>query len=259
MLGHIEKFRKKLASGEFCLGTGVTFSDPAVSEALSSSVDFLWIDLEHNPMSLESMQAHLMAARAGGSPALVRVPTAEVVWIKRVLDTGAEGIIFPQVRSAAEVQAAVDACRYPPLGTRGFGPRRPSNFGRNAGDEYLAEANRRVFTVAQIEAVEAVRDLDRILAVKSLDSVVIGPYDLSGSMGLLGKIEHPKVAEAVEAIIAKTRAAGLSVGMGMGLDEAYARRAAALGVNWVQCGSDFNYLVEGADRLFAAIRGQNSL
>jgi len=256
MISHIRKFRDKLAAGTLCLGTGITFSDPSVSEALSDSVDFLWIDLEHNPMSLESMQAHLIAARAGGAPALVRVPMAEVAWIKRVLDTGAEGVIFPQVKSAEEVQAAVSACRYPILGTRGFGPRRPSNYGRASGNEFLDHANREVFAVAQIETIEALRGLDGILAVETLDSIVIGPNDLCGSMGLPGKVDHPEVMDAIQRIIAKAKAAGIPVGMGMGDNVPFARKAVEMGVDWLQCGSDFSYLVAEAERLFAAVRAR---
>ena len=114
MICNIHKFRDKLAAGNFCLGAGITFQDPAVTEALCPSVDFLWIDLEHNPTSLESMTTHLMAARAGGTPAIVRIPSSDVAWIKRVLDSGAEGIILPQAKSASEIQAFVSACRYPP-------------------------------------------------------------------------------------------------------------------------------------------------
>ena len=254
MISHIHKFREKLAAGTLCLGTGVTFSDPAVSEALAASVDFLWIDLEHNPMSLESMQGHLIAARAGGAPAIVRVPTTDVAWIKRVLDTGAEGIIFPQVKSAAQVQAAVSACRYPVLGNRGYGPRRPSHYGRRSGDEFLEDCNRGIFTIAQIETVEALRELDQILAVKTLDSLVIGPYDLSGSMGMLGKVTHPEVLDALRQILGKAKKAGIPVGMGCGNDVPFARAAVEMGVTWLQCGSDFSYMVSEADRLFAAVR-----
>lgn len=256
MISHIQRLREKLFAGRLCLGTGITFSDPAVTEALCDSVDFVWIDLEHNPIGLESLQAHLIAARAGGAPALVRVPTAEVAWIKRVLDAGAEGIIFPQLRSADETQAAVAACRYPPRGHRGFGPRRPSNYGRRTGAEFLQESNRQIFVVAQIETVQAVQELDRILAIETLDSVVIGPYDLSGSMGRPGEVRHPEVIDAIREIVGKARKAGLPVGMGTGNDENYAREALNLGVQWLQCGSDYNYLVAEADRLLGAIRGE---
>src|SRR5262245_17135380 len=99
MWERIDGFRRKLEGGAFCLGPAVTLSDPVVTEALCDSVDFLWIDLEHAPTSLETLAAHLIAARAGGTPALVRVPSSDVAWIKRVLDVGAEAVIVPQIRS----------------------------------------------------------------------------------------------------------------------------------------------------------------
>src|SRR5579871_5572334 len=240
MISHIQKFRKKLDSGQLCLGAGMTFYDPSAAEALCDSVDFLWIDLEHNPTSLESLLSILIAARAGGAPALVRVPTSDVAWIKRVLDTGAEGLIVPQVRSAEEVQGIVSACRYPSAGTRGYGPRRPSNYGRNGGSEYHQHANQHLFVSAQIETVDAVRDLDAILAIPGLDSIVVGPYDLSGSMGMLGQLRHPQVMETVATVVKKARAAGKYVGIGMGNDVEYALEAAKWGVQWIQCGNDFS-------------------
>ena len=250
----IQTFREKLDKDQLCVGAGITFSDPAVSEALCDSVDFLWIDMEHSPISLVCMQSHLIAARAGRVPALVRIPRSDTAWIKRVLDTGGEGIIVPQVRSAAEVQQCVSACRYPPQGTRGFGPRRSSNYGRSAGPEYVEHANRGVFFVAQIETVEAVEELDEILAIPGLDSLVIGPYDLSGSMGMLGQVTHPKVLKTIEQIVTKTRQAGVYIGIGLGADEAHAIQAAEMGIQWIQCGGDFGYMVSFVDELFPTIR-----
>ncbi len=254
MLRNIHLFREKMDSGKFCLGAGITFSDPSVTEALCESVDFFWIDLEHNPTSLESMAAHLMAARAGGTPALVRIPSGDVAWIKRVLDSGADGIILPQAKSAEEIRAFVSACRYPPRGTRGFGPRRASNYGRSRGAEYLQHANEQLFVVAQIETVSALEDLDAIIEIEELDSLVVGPYDLSGSMGMLGEVHHPQVLNAIQRVVSKSRAAGLYVGMGMGADVEHALEAAALGVQWAQCGNDYEFMLRTVDQLYATIR-----
>ena len=253
-MNHIDRFRERLDSGRLCLGPAITLSDPAVTEALAPSVDFVWIDLEHNPTSLESLSAHLIAARAGGTPALVRVPSSDVAWIKRVLDTGAEAVIVPQIHSAEEVRKVVSACRYPPQGTRGFGPRRAADYGRRNAAEYVAEANARVFVAIQIETAEAFRELDAILAVPGFDSIVIGPYDLSGSMGMLGQVHHPTVVGAVGTIATKARAAGRYVGIGMAPDEEHALQAARQGVQWVQCGCDFGYMIQFADGLYGRIR-----
>jgi 2-keto-3-deoxy-L-rhamnonate aldolase RhmA len=189
----IARFRQRLAAGQLCIGASISLTDPHASAALGPSVDFLWIDLEHSLMSPEAMSAHLLAARAQQTPALVRVTGSSTPFIKPVLDAGAEGIIVPQVRSVAEVRQVVADCRYPPLGQRGFGPRVPSNYGREEGQSYIERANREIFVAVQIETAEALAALDEILAVPGLDSLVLGPWDLSGALGRLGDVEHPEV------------------------------------------------------------------
>ncbi len=247
-------FRERMNAGRLCLGPGITFADPAVTESLGPSVDFVWIDLEHNPTDLQTMMGHLVAARAVGTMAMVRVPSGEIGWIKRVLDSGAEGIILPQAQSYEDVAKFVSACRYPPLGTRGFGPRRPTNYARMPADEYLASANRDLFVVAQIESSGALQDLDRIVRLPGLDSLVIGPFDLSGSLGILGQLDHPKLTDAVRRIISVGREAGLYMGMGMGASEDFAIRAAKMGLHWMQVGNDFEYMNAFADRLYEGVR-----
>jgi 2-keto-3-deoxy-L-rhamnonate aldolase RhmA len=254
MFTAMQRFRQKLDAGRFCLGAGVSLTDPAVSEALADSVDFLWIDLEHSPIGVESLQAHLIAAKAGGVAALVRVPSSDVGWIKRVLDIGAPGIIIPQVRSTEEVRAVVAACRYPTVGQRGYGPRRPSNYGRDGGIEYQKRANEQLFVCVQIETAEALRDIDAIATLPGLDSVVIGPNDLSGALGLPGQVHDARVTEAIRGVVSKARKAGKYVGMGMGPHEDFALQAAQLGVQWLQCGGDFSYMLNCVDQLFARIR-----
>jgi 2-keto-3-deoxy-L-rhamnonate aldolase RhmA len=255
----IETFRNKLAAGHLCLGAGITLADAAVTEALGGSVDFFWIDLEHTTMTLESLQTHLIAARAVGVPALVRVPGVEAWFIKRVLDAGAQGLIAPQVRSCEEVRLVVDACRYPPKGHRGYGPRRASNYGRDEA-MYRETINQTLFVAAQIETIEALRELDQIVAVPGLDSLVIGPYDLSASMGLMGQVTHPHLLAAIQRIINAAHDHGLFVGMGGPADEEYAVRAAHMGVQWLQCGSDFGYMLQFIHdffpRLSARCQGQ---
>jgi 2-keto-3-deoxy-L-rhamnonate aldolase RhmA len=255
MICNIHKFRDKLRAGRVCLGPGISLSDPAVTEALSDSVDFLWLDLEHSPISLESLQSHLIAARAGGAPIVVRVPSGEEAWVKRVLDIGAEGIILPQAGSLAEVEQFVAACRYPPQGRRGFGPRRATNYGRQNLPDYLAAANREVFVAIQIETASALEAVDAIVRIPGIDSLVVGPADLAGALaGAPGQVEHPKVMDAIAMICARARAAGLWVGIGMGADTEYATRVAKLGVQWIQCGGDCGFLIHAADTLYQGIR-----
>jgi 2-dehydro-3-deoxyglucarate aldolase/4-hydroxy-2-oxoheptanedioate aldolase len=210
--------------------------------------------MEHNALTTESMLGHLIAARAAGCPAIVRIPNSDVGWMKRVLDAGAEGIIMPRAYSAKEVAQFVSACRYPPMGTRGFGPRRPMNYGRIDQQAYLKQANREVFVIAQVETVELVDDLDAVLALEGLDSLVIGPQDLSGSMGRLGETSHPDVIAAIRTIASKARAAGKFVGAGMSGNAAYGKLLIDCGVQWLQAGNDFEYMIRGCERTFGEIR-----
>jgi 2-keto-3-deoxy-L-rhamnonate aldolase RhmA len=251
---HINRMRDKLRAGELVLGTGITLSDPTVTEAIARDADFVWIDMEHNATTTEAMLGHLIAARAGGTASIVRIPDNDVGWIKRVLDSGAEGIILPRCYSAREAAGFVSACRYPPMGTRGFGPRRPMDYGRTGQQDYLRQANRDVFVVVQVETVEILAELDQVLELEGLDSLVLGPQDLSGSMGRLGETTHPEVVEAMKLVASRAKAAGKFIGAGLGASPEFARVLLDCGVQWLQAGNDFEYMIRGCQRTFDAIR-----
>jgi 2-keto-3-deoxy-L-rhamnonate aldolase RhmA len=250
------RFRQRLSAGEVCLGASITFSDALVSDALGDSVDFFWIDLEHGGMSPEVLQAHLLAARSRQVPALVRVPGSGTPFIKPVLDSGADGIIVPQVRSADEVQRVVDDCRYPPLGERGYGPRVPTNYGRDGGKAYIERANQAIFVAVQIENREALKCIDEIVAIPGLDSIALGPWDLSASLGFPGELEHPEVMAAIDLVIEKAGQAGLFIGSGMGPNADYATTMARHGVQWLQVGGDYSYMIQYAKQMTSEIRSK---
>jgi len=254
MYAAMARFRRQMDEGGVCIGPNIGFCDAAVTEAVGPSVDFVWLDLEHTPLVRDCLQQHLIAARATGTPALVRVPQGEPGFIKPVLDMGAGGIIVPQLNSVDEARQAVSACRYPPQGTRGYGPRRAANYGRDEGGDYPQRINEKLFVAVQIETAGALQDLDAILRIPGVDSIVVGPYDLSGALGHLGQLDHPKVLAAVETVVRRSREAGKYVGTGMGPDPDYAARMARLGVQWIQCGNDCSYMIKFADRLVAEVR-----
>jgi 2-keto-3-deoxy-L-rhamnonate aldolase RhmA len=254
LLPHSDGFRAKLAAGQTCLGTVITFTDATVTEALCQVLDFVWIDMEHNALSLETVQAHLMATKGSDTTALVRVPWNDPVLIKPVLDIGAPGIIVPLVRTAEEARRAVAACLYPPEGIRGFGPRRASNFGALGGPEFCQSANASVMPIVQIEHIDAVESIDQILAIPRLASVVFGPNDLAGAMGMMGQPRHPDVISAIESAIAKARRAGIPVGIGIGDDTEQLADWIARGVQWLAMGGDCSLLLRAAKDVVAAVR-----
>ena len=257
-MGQKSRFIQKMQKGGICLGTGITFSDPAITEALSRTLDFAWIDMEHNPLTLETVQAHIMATKGTACTPLVRLAWNDPVLIKPVLDIGAAGVILPMVRTAQEAQRAVEACLYPPAGIRGFGPRRPSDYGRIEGPDFCKEANDSVIVIPQMEHIDAANNIDEIVRVPGISALVIGPNDLSGSMGLLGQPRHPEVLAAIDTIIDGARRAKVPVGLGVG--SAYDDIAAWIkkGAQWLSIGDDYGFLTKGVDELFGRLRATYS-
>lgn len=248
----IHRFRTALKAGKVCIGPGITFSDPMVTDAIAASSDFIWIDLEHGGMSPEALSAHLLAAHAHGLPGIVRLPGGGTARVKPVLDSGADGIIIPQVRTVEEVRLLVDDCRYPPLGHRGFGPRVPSDYFRNATPDFVATANESIFVAVMIETAEAYAAVAEIVAVPGLDSIVIGPADLSWALGAQGDTSDPRLVHAFEMIISQAKEAGCLVGCGMGPDPVFASLMAQLGAQWLQVGVDCAILIQGFDQVRSA-------
>ncbi len=247
-------FRDRLAGGKTLLGTCITFVDPTVTEALSRVLDFVWIDTEHNPLSLERVQGHIMATKGSQTTPLVRVPANDPVLIKPVLDIGAAGVIVPLVKTADDVRQAVAACRYPPEGIRGFGPRRPSGYGARGGPEFCQLANQTIITIVQIEQIEAFQNLDAILAVPGLTSIVVGPNDLAASLGFIGQPRHPQVIEAIDSIIAKAHKAQVPLGIAVGDDPEVLVEWADKGVRWLAMAADYALLVRAASQLAQRVR-----
>jgi 2-keto-3-deoxy-L-rhamnonate aldolase RhmA len=255
--GYVEKTAnvfERMKRGETVLGTVVTINDPIVTEALCNVYDFLWIDTEHNPIPLDVVQGHLLAAKGTGVTVLVRVAWNDPVLIKSVLDIGAHGVIVPMISNVEDTKRAVAACRYPPDGIRGYGPRRPSNFGRLGGPEFCKAANDAMLTVVQIELADAITNIEGIVRVPGLSGILIGSNDLSGSLGVMGQPRHPKVLGAIETVIAAARKVNMPVGIAIGDDVALLREWIDKGINWVTGGGDTSLMLRAADHLTSQLR-----
>ena len=256
MFDAVIDFRRRLQAGEVLLGSGIYMTDPQASAALADSTDFFWFDLEHQAMSIDTLRTHLLTVRHNKTPAIVRVPPSDAPLVKNVLDAGAHGIVAAQVRTVAEVESIVAECRYPPVGRRGFWPMIPTNYCRDDMGQYIKQADADLFVAVMIETAEAVEAIDEIVAVDGLDGVVLGLMDLSGSYGLLGQGDHPKVVAAMDKVIASARAAGLPVGCGQGTDVKRICSLARHGIQWFQAGADCLYLVTFMEQLSAAVRDE---
>lgn len=164
---------------------------------------------------------------------------------KPILDLGADGIIFPMIVTREDAEAAVAACRYPLEGSRGYGPFRATGYGAVSAMEYINDVSRKVWVIPQIEHIDAVGNLDAILSVPGIDAVIAGPCDLSGSMGLLGQMNHPEVKKAMDTIAAKAKEKGIPFGVSMIWDEEamgdWVRRGASL----LFCDNEGSYIMNG--------------
>ena len=238
-LNNVEKFREKIRNGNVCVGLPISFSDPVVSEVIAEAgYDFTWIDTEHCPIDLHTALGHIMATRGTDTAAFVRVPWNDPVLIKPVLEFVPAGIIVPLVRTAQDVEKAVKACKYPPAGVRGFGPRRGIKFGGLDMKTYLDDADNRTLVIVQIEHIDAVNNIDAIIATPGLDGICLGPNDLSGSMGLLGKSQHPDVVREIDKVIEKTRNTDLFLGVAAGYNGEKVRQWIAKGIQWIALNTD---------------------
>ena len=180
----------RIATGKFALGTWLTLLDPAVPELIAGAgFDLVIVDGEHGPAATADLARTLIATRASGVPLLFRVGANEPVRIMHALDAGASGVVVPQIRTVADAERAVAWCRYPPDGLRGIAPRRASGYGRGTA-AYMAGANATVTCCIQIETREALADLDAILAVPGVDTILIGPNDLAAALGHIGDLAH---------------------------------------------------------------------
>ncbi|APF34091.1 2-dehydro-3-deoxyglucarate aldolase [Microbacterium sp. AISO3] len=246
-------FRDALARADRPLaGMWVCSGSPLVAEICAGAgLDWLLIDMEHSPNGIESVLAQLQAAAAAPVTTMVRVPTADPVVIKQVLDLGAQNLLVPMVSSAAEAEAVVRAVHYPPRGIRGVGSALARSARWNRVDDYLADAEQHVSLVVQIETAAGVDAAAAIAAVDGVDGVFVGPSDLAASMGLLGQQTHPDVVAAVRRVFTEARSAGAPVGVNA-FDPALARDYADAGADFLLVGADVALLARGSEALATA-------
>lgn len=213
--------KAKLAAGEPAFGVSVMFPSPHVVEMLGAlGFDWVLLDCEHGSLSPESVELMAMAAQASGMTPIARPATRSAEHIAQVLDRGVLGVQVPHIITADDARAAVQAVKYHPLGRRSLaaGTRAANYDARGSMADYVRDANEATLIAVQIEDREALANLDAILAVEGIDVFFIGPSDLSQSMGHPGNAKAAPVAQAIEAALARIRAAGKTSGMPSGVD-----------------------------------------
>jgi 2-keto-3-deoxy-L-rhamnonate aldolase RhmA len=245
-------FRARLLAREQLIATLITLQAPELAEVCADAgFDWLFLDAEHGSLDLTAIQ-RIAQAVGEHCPLVVRVPAIEDVWIKKVMDVGVAGLMIPQVNSALDAAAAVRRSKFPPSGVRGVGVARANRYGATLS-EYLAEANTHSAVIVQVEHIDAVRNLEQILDTEGVDAILVGPYDLSASMGRAGMISDPEV----QAAIARVRQVCLARKFPMGIfagDATAARQALDQGFTLVAVSADVMLLAGAARQIVQALR-----
>lgn len=204
--------KQKLKNNQLTLGSWLTIGHQSVVEIMATGgFEWLTIDLEHSVIDLGLAQNLIGHIQANGMDALARVSKNEEVVIKRIMDAGATGVIVPTVKNKSEAQQAVDYVKYPPHGKRGVGLARAQKYGMGF-DEYKKWIEEESVVIAQIEHIDAVENIHEIINTPGIDGTIIGPYDLSGSMGMPGDYDKPQVKEALETVKKACSEVGVPLG-----------------------------------------------
>jgi len=246
-------FKRGLQAGTPQIGLWISLCSGFAADAVADvGYDWLLMDMEHAPNDLGTVLSQLQAAWPHGSTPLVRPMWNDAVLVKRLLDIGAPGLLFPMVQTAEEAAAAVAACRYPPRGIRGVSTtQRGNRFGRDK--EYFDQVEEETCVLVQVETLEAIERIEEIAGVEGVDGVFFGPADIAASMGKMGQITDPDLWETILAAAKRVQALGKPVGT-LVSDPDITRRVLDAGFLFVAVGADLGLLARGAEALLSRVR-----
>jgi 2-keto-3-deoxy-L-rhamnonate aldolase RhmA len=252
----MNKVKEKLKDNKVCLGGWIQIGHPAVAEIMvDAGYDWIAIDNEHGIIDLETGMNIFNAMRGSNTLPMVRVQENNEIIIRRWCDAGAGGIIIPMINNAQQAQAAVQAAKYPTNGgKRGFGYCRANSYGANF-EKYVSSSDDDMLIIVQIEHIEGVKNIDAILSVEGVDGAFIGPYDLSGSMGLTGQLYHKEVLDACKTVLnackKHKKAPGIHV---VPVDPERIRSFASQGFTFIAASIDTVFIRHGSENLINALK-----
>ena len=237
--------KEAIKEGKVVLGPFMKFTDPAAVEIMGfAGFDFVIIDAEHGPISMESAQNMIRAAESVNITPIIRVGSNDESLILRALDVGAQGIEIPQINSRSDAVRAVKSVKYSPQGERGVCRYvRAANYSSMNKFKYFKSANEETMIIAHIEGVEGINNLNEILSVSGIDVIFIGPYDLSQSLGIPGEVNHPLVTEKMKEVVSKCKENKIAVGT-FADDVETAKSWISLGVQYMSFSVDVGILYE---------------
>jgi 2-keto-3-deoxy-L-rhamnonate aldolase RhmA len=250
ILENRKRLKQKLRNREKVTACWTSIGHPSISEIFTrTGADFLGIDIEHSTISQEQSQRIIAACQANGMVCLPRIASHNGEMIKRLLDSGADGLIVPMVSTPTEVAQIIEWAKYTPIGNRSYGIARGQGYGFDF-EEHTATWNDSSIIIIQIESIQAVENIDKLLGFGEVDGVMIGPYDLSGSLKVPGQIDHPLVVEAGK----KVMDACIKYGKSCGTQDTEPTQESIAdkfekGFNFVVLGSDIFLLWKWAERM----------
>jgi 2-keto-3-deoxy-L-rhamnonate aldolase RhmA len=242
--------KQKLRLRERLFAGWVSYAHPSITETFArAGFDFIAIDMEHSTISLEQAQRVIAASQSEGVPCLPRPVSHSNDWFKPLLDSGADGMLVQMVNTPEQVQAIINDLKYPPVGRRTYGVNRAQAYGFDF-DAYIQDWNESSTFLIQVESIEAVENIEKLLAFDQIDGVMVGPYDISGSLGVPGQTSHPLVIEASRKVIAACEKFGKSCGTQVAdASPASVEALFDLGYTYAILGSDLFVLWKWAEQM----------
>jgi 2-keto-3-deoxy-L-rhamnonate aldolase RhmA len=250
------KTREKLANGETVYGCGLqVYRAPEIPRAFAAAgFDYVFIDMEHGSFNLETAHDMIIASKLAGITPIVRVGEVNYTLCARLLDQGAQGIILPRVEDPAILEEALSWLRFPPVGKRGYGINPTMvDYETRSMPEVIEFLNRETLAVVQFETVRSIERADELLSLKGLDVVMIGPADLSISLGIPGQFDHPRLIEAVDKVIERCNAHGVAPGI-QTRGTAMAKFWADRGMRFVGVAAEHVFLLEKCKEALSALK-----
>ena len=248
---------KSLPFGKKTLfGAWISLEHPSIAEIFTASgVDFVGVCMEHTTISQYEAQRLIAAVQAGGSLCLPRVASHNREQIVQLLDSGADGIIVPNVKRRSEVEKIIEWCKYPPIGKRGFAVGRAQGYGFDF-EQNCQTWNQRSSIIIQIESIEGVEAAEELLSHEHVNGAMVGPYDLSGSLGIPGQLEHPRVKEACTHVVEVCRRLGKGCGTQIiDPNETSVEKTLEEGFDFVVLASDIFLLWKWSEHMRALMNG----
>lgn len=248
-----KKLAELMAQNKVAIGVPVGLSDPLVAIILANAgYDWVWIDQEHNPFTDTQLQMMIYALRGRDITPVIRVRENTQGHIKIALDMGAGGVMVPQSETVEDIKRAVEHAKYPPLGKRGYGPMRATDYWKDK-QEYDSTANTDIKLIIQIETIKLIEKIDDVLGIPGIDAIFVGPADLSWSMGLKGNSDHPDFEAAILKVAQACHKYEVPWGMPLGDVDSFFVRFKQ-GARLLSVGADRGFIQSGATQLVESVK-----